>query len=86
MEHETQIKTAENGLENGSKLSEKQTGYILLRKQGMSIADAAKATGYSLGYAYQLEKKLKSYRPDNGILAIKCDQGPQKHHQRQDLR
>ncbi|MEE9199928.1 MAG: hypothetical protein V3V45_00615, partial [Candidatus Brocadiales bacterium] len=61
MEHETQIKTAENGLENGSKLSEKQTGYILLRKQGMSIADAAKATAYSLGYAYQLEKKLTGY-------------------------
>ncbi len=61
MQHETAVITAENGLENGSKLNEKQTGYILLRKQGMSIADAAKATGYSLGYAYQLERKLKSY-------------------------
>ena len=61
MERETQIKTAENQVKNTSKLSEKQTGYILLRKQGMSIADAAKATGYSLGYAYQLEKKLKNY-------------------------
>ena len=61
MQYETQIKTGENGLKNGSKLSEKQTGYILLRKQGMSVADAAKATGYSLGYAYQLEKKLAGY-------------------------
>ncbi len=61
MQPETSVKTAENGLKNGSKLSEKQTGYILLRNQGMSTADAAKATGYSLGYAYQLEKKLKSY-------------------------
>jgi transcriptional regulator with XRE-family HTH domain len=61
MPGENAVITAENGLKNGSKLSEKQTGYILLRKQGMSIADAAKATGYSLGYAYQLEKKLKSY-------------------------
>ncbi len=61
MQPETAVITAENGLKNGSKLSETQTGYILLRKQGMSIADAAKATGYSLGYAYQLEKKLKNY-------------------------
>jgi hypothetical protein len=61
MQYETQIKIGENGLKNGSKLSEKQTGYILLRKQGMSVADAAKATGYRLGYAYQLEKKLINY-------------------------
>ncbi len=61
MQPETQVITAENGVKNGSKLSEKQTGYILLRKQGMSTADAAKAMGYNTRYAYQLEKKLTSY-------------------------
>ncbi len=61
MEHETQIKTAENGVKKTPELSEKQTAYLLLRKQGMPVQSAAKATGYNPNYAYQLEKKIKSY-------------------------
>ena len=61
MKPENAVITAENGVKDTSKLSEKQMGYALLRKQGMSIADAAKATGYNTRYAYQLEKKLTSY-------------------------
>ena len=61
MPYEKDVKAGENQVKNTPKLSEKQTGYILLRKQGMSIADAAKATGYNQTYAYRLEKKVNSY-------------------------
>lgn len=54
-------KAPNNDLKGALNLNKRQMGYILLRKQGVSIADSAKATGYNLHYAYQLEKKLKGY-------------------------
>ncbi|HHT9135171.1 MAG TPA: hypothetical protein ACFYD2_09730, partial [Candidatus Avalokitesvara rifleensis] len=54
---ETELKTPKKT----PKLSEKQIGYLALRKQGMSIAEASRTVGYNENYGYELEKKLKSY-------------------------
>jgi len=43
-----------------SDLPERQQGYALLRQQGLSISEAAKAVGYRRGSAYQVEHKLKN--------------------------
>ncbi len=64
MEHETQVRTSENHLKNTQKLSERQMGYILLRKQGMSVADAAKETPISIIYTYLPARKVPGNPPN----------------------
>lgn len=57
----TTIKEPETIIEQAEKATNKQIAYGLLRKNGLSVKNAAESVGYNPKYAYTIDKKVGKY-------------------------